>query len=706
MKIVALVSGGKDSCYNMMQCVANGHEIVALANLKPPAQSGKDELDSFMYQTVGHDAIHFYSDCMDVPLYRREILGESLLQGSDYVETECDETEDLYLLLKDVLNHHPEVRGVSVGAILSNYQRVRVEHVCNRLGLTSLAYLWQRDQKELLAEMASAGVNAILIKVAAMGLKPVHLGKSIGQMFPMLCAMNEKYDLHICGEGGEYETFTIDCPLFKKRISVEETETIVHSDDAFAPVAYLRFLRCSVVEKTAEERQAHPENVTVQDWKAWPDYETVKSAVQNMPLKEKGRLKEIDAQTTESSDDIHSLHDVRERAPFYSIAGTTAYDHDASHIFADIQEETKACMTAVQDKLRAAGLDWRDVVMVNVLVADMQHFQHVNALYNKFFGINPPPRALVATQLCKPAQLQIDVTAAKGVPRETMHVQGISYWAPANIGPYSQSVVVSDHVFVAGQIGLEPSSLRLPEPRSFAEEASLSLRNLESIVTTLKLSLKTQIMLCYCYVSRPEFLPLAEAGFKAYMEDGTNPPTVYVAVSGLPKSAMVEWQVILYADPPQALYGDNDDDDDDTDNDSNDNKISTNNLAQLGVYATDKRIDNDNSMVELRLQGKYRATMVTATLSSKKSSISVEEIVKDLVGGLNESLRLCDQSWSSVLSMRLFYIEQVAENSVRQALDMELSHYLTESPAITMVSAQAVGKDGEGILSCTLHLIS
>ena len=28
-------SGGKDSCYNMMQCVAEGHRIVALANLRP-----------------------------------------------------------------------------------------------------------------------------------------------------------------------------------------------------------------------------------------------------------------------------------------------------------------------------------------------------------------------------------------------------------------------------------------------------------------------------------------------------------------------------------------------------------------------------------------------------------------------------------------------------------------------------------------------
>jgi len=35
MRVVALISGGKDSCYNMVQCVAAGHEIVALANLRP-----------------------------------------------------------------------------------------------------------------------------------------------------------------------------------------------------------------------------------------------------------------------------------------------------------------------------------------------------------------------------------------------------------------------------------------------------------------------------------------------------------------------------------------------------------------------------------------------------------------------------------------------------------------------------------------------
>jgi hypothetical protein len=37
--------------------------------------------------------------------------------------------------------------------------------------------------------MASAGVEAILIKVAAMGLTSRHLGKTIGQMYPSLCIM-------------------------------------------------------------------------------------------------------------------------------------------------------------------------------------------------------------------------------------------------------------------------------------------------------------------------------------------------------------------------------------------------------------------------------------------------------------------------------------------------------------------------------------
>jgi diphthine-ammonia ligase len=42
-----------------------------------------------------------------------------------------------------------------------------------------------------------------------------------------------------------------------------------------------------------------------------------------------------------------------------------------------------------------------------------------------------------------------------------MHVQGLSHWAPANIGPYSQAVLIDDLLLLAGQIGLHPASMTM-----------------------------------------------------------------------------------------------------------------------------------------------------------------------------------------------------------------------------------------------------
>ena len=60
-------------------------------------------------------------------------------------EVAGDEIEDMYLLLKDVKAAYPDIAGVASGAIASNYQRIRVEKVAKRLGMTSLALLWGKD---------------------------------------------------------------------------------------------------------------------------------------------------------------------------------------------------------------------------------------------------------------------------------------------------------------------------------------------------------------------------------------------------------------------------------------------------------------------------------------------------------------------------------------------------------------------------------
>lgn len=74
-KFVSLVSGGKDSIFNTLRCVAHGHELVCVANLYPKQQT---EQDSFMYQTVGVETVGVIGKCLGVPVIRREITGTTI----------------------------------------------------------------------------------------------------------------------------------------------------------------------------------------------------------------------------------------------------------------------------------------------------------------------------------------------------------------------------------------------------------------------------------------------------------------------------------------------------------------------------------------------------------------------------------------------------------------------------------------------------
>ena len=60
--------------------------------------------------------------------------------------------------------------------------------------------------------------------------------------------LKDKFGVNVCGEGGEYETFTLDCPLFRHRLRVTNQEIVLHSDDAFAPVHLLN-IECKLLNK-------------------------------------------------------------------------------------------------------------------------------------------------------------------------------------------------------------------------------------------------------------------------------------------------------------------------------------------------------------------------------------------------------------------------------------------------------------------------
>lgn len=81
-----------------------------------------------MFQTVGHEGIELYAEAMGLPLYRVNTQGRAFAQELQYSPVEGDEVEDLYRLLRRV-REEAEVEGVACGAVLSDYQRLRVENV-------------------------------------------------------------------------------------------------------------------------------------------------------------------------------------------------------------------------------------------------------------------------------------------------------------------------------------------------------------------------------------------------------------------------------------------------------------------------------------------------------------------------------------------------------------------------------------------------
>nr|XP_014342126.1 PREDICTED: diphthine--ammonia ligase isoform X1 [Latimeria chalumnae] len=464
MKVVALISGGKDSCYNMMQCVAAGHQIVALANLRPA--ENKDELDSYMYQTVGHQAIDLYAEALELPLYRHTIQGSSVDIGGEYTKCEGDEVEDLYHLL-NLVQEKEGVEGVSVGAILSDYQRVRVENVCKRLNLQPLAYLWRRTQEDLLREMISSNIRAMIIKVAAFGLDPnKHLGKTLDEIESYLKQLSMKYGVHVCGEGGEYETFTLDCPLFKKRIVVDSSEVVIHSADAFAPVGYLRFLGLHLEAKTSED---FADGLVVNCCSC-----TACCSENTIPWKtEESRGQYIPqiawkAARNRSSNAGKLCCSEKSQSGYQWISSVIASSVVSER--ENLQDATRQAFSHLQDEVECEGFCLKDLILVHLYVKNMKDFGTINSVYQSYFDSSPPARVCVEAPLPDGVLLQIDCLVHKCEissndtschQKQVMHVQSISHWAPANIGPYSQSVklvgndkkLVEFHRMVTGKSG-------------------------------------------------------------------------------------------------------------------------------------------------------------------------------------------------------------------------------------------------------------
>ncbi len=203
MKLAALVSGGKDSLYATYLMMKERHEIKYLITIFPEKE------DSWM----------FHYPCIELTKLQAEALGIKQIIG----RTKGEKEKELGCL-KEILSKLKDIDGVISGALASNYQKQRVDKICEELGLKSIAPLWQRDQEEILREESSI-FNVIITAVAADGFDATWLGRKIDEKtIDDLKKLKEKYGINVSGEGGEFESLVLDCPIFKKRIEITDFE--------------------------------------------------------------------------------------------------------------------------------------------------------------------------------------------------------------------------------------------------------------------------------------------------------------------------------------------------------------------------------------------------------------------------------------------------------------------------------------------------
>ena len=73
--------------------------------------------------------------------------------------------------------------------------------------------------------MQKSGMEIIFSAVAAHGLDQSWLGEPLtSERIQKLKALNQKYGVDMCGEGGEYESLVLDAPWFRQRIKINQVE--------------------------------------------------------------------------------------------------------------------------------------------------------------------------------------------------------------------------------------------------------------------------------------------------------------------------------------------------------------------------------------------------------------------------------------------------------------------------------------------------
>lgn len=206
MRLGVLFSGGKDSVYALFKAMKTD-DVVCLISI-----ISKNK-ESYMFHTPNIDITELQAEAIGIPLLQQSTEGEKE-----------EELNDLKKAIERAKKEY-KIEGIVTGALCSNYQKERIEKICWELNLKAISPHWSMNQEAYMRETIKEGFKIIIISIAADGLNKDYLGKEIDEeMIARLVRLNKKNRINIAFEGGEAETFVIDCPLYNKKIKIEEAE--------------------------------------------------------------------------------------------------------------------------------------------------------------------------------------------------------------------------------------------------------------------------------------------------------------------------------------------------------------------------------------------------------------------------------------------------------------------------------------------------
>ncbi|MGB7787379.1 diphthine--ammonia ligase [Methanoregula sp.] len=208
MTWAALTSGGKDSILSCQKAIDSGKTVKFLVTARPKNR------DSYMFHSANLDV---------VPVIAK-------VAGMKYVEilTEGNKEEELADLESGLAAL--DVEGVIAGAVASQYQADRVKAITDRLGMELFTPLWHMDTEQLLREVARR-MDARIIVTAAEGLDASFLGARIDEtLIQRLKQVAATRRINLAGEGGEYESITLNAPFYSRPITYTSSEIHSKSD--------------------------------------------------------------------------------------------------------------------------------------------------------------------------------------------------------------------------------------------------------------------------------------------------------------------------------------------------------------------------------------------------------------------------------------------------------------------------------------------